>query len=170
MGGALAVILSARVAQPDALVLVAPYLSMRARARRVAGYDWLLGPIIPYIATREEASIRDAAERASNRGFGTTTPRLLRELRSVVDRATSLLGDVRAPTLVIQSRADNRIDASAAEASFAALGTSDKKLVWIDEGGHVITVDTGRGRVLAIGGEWLVDRMIQGLGARDDRP
>jgi carboxylesterase len=70
-----------------------------------------------------------------------------------------MLPGVRAPTLMIQSRGDNRIDASDAEAAFAALGASDKRLVWVDEGGHVITVDKGRERVLAAGGDWLVERM-----------
>jgi carboxylesterase len=159
MGGALALLLSARVAPPDALVLIAPYLTMRPRARQIAAAHRLVTPFVRYLATREEASIRDDVERASNRGFGTTTPRLLNELRSIVDRAATTLGSVRSPTLMIQSLHDNRIDRRAAEAAFAALGAPEKKLVWVETGGHVITVDTGRERVLALTAEWLAMRV-----------
>ncbi len=159
MGGALATLLAARVASPDAVVLIAPYLSMRPRARQIAVAYWLVAPFVRYLPTRDEGSIRDEVERASNRGFGTTTPRLLNELRTVVDRASAVLADVRAPTLMLQSRQDNRIDPHAAEAAFAALGAEEKRLAWIEGGGHVITVDTGRDRVLELTAEWLRARV-----------
>ena len=159
MGGALATLLAARVAPPDALVLVAPYLSMRPRARQIAVAHWLITPIVRYLPTREEASIRDPVERARNRGFGTATARLLNELRTVVDRASSALRDVRVPTLMIQASEDNRIDHAAASATFEAIGAEEKRVVWLEGSGHVITVDTGRERVLELTAEWLLHHM-----------
>jgi carboxylesterase len=159
MGGALAVLLAARAASPDAMVLIAPYLSMHPRARQVAVAYWLVTPFVRYLPTREESSIRDEIERASNRGFGTATPRLLNQLRAIVDRAAAVLGEVRTSTLMIQSRDDNRIDQKAAAASFAAIGAAEKKLVWVEGGGHVITVDVGRERVLESTADWLDARI-----------
>lgn len=175
MGGALAVILAGRPDArdpgapldarsagtgsrhgPDALVLLAPYLSMRPRAHRLATMHWMISPFARYLPSREEASIRDSTERGRNRGFGTVTPGLLAELRRVVRRAQRALPAVRQPALVIQSRADNRIDSAAATRTFALLGSAEKRFVWTDGGGHVITVDTGREHVLALTGEWLV--------------
>ena len=175
MGGAISVILAARPDlqardappnamsanqgarwSPDAMVLLAPYLSMRPRALRLAMLHWMISPFARYLPSREEASIRDATERARNRGFGTVTPGLLAELRRVVDRAYRVLPGVRQPTLVIQSREDNRIDAAAATMSFERLGSAEKRFVWTEGGGHVITVDTGRERVLALTGDWLL--------------
>ncbi len=180
MGGALGVILASRssawtpgepgrVARtegtgdprsdgPDTLVLLAPYLSMRSRARRVAMLHRMVSPFAMYLHSREEASIRDPAERALNRGFGIVTPRVLRELQRVVEWAERALPGVRQPTLVIQSREDNRIDSVAAARSFEALGASDKQIVWVEGSGHVITVDTGRERVLTLTGTWLLER------------
>lgn len=178
MGGALAVILAADAARkpgdpragtgaatrrrprpPAALVLIAPYLSMRAHARRLAAWHWALSPFVRYLPSREEASIRDAGERQSNRGFGTVTPRLLNELRRIVARAEGALSAVGSPTLVIQSRGDNRIDPDAATGSFERLGAREKRMEWTEGGGHVITVDTGRERVIGLTGEWLLTRM-----------
>jgi carboxylesterase len=169
MGGALAVILAARSATnrpganhtnargPDALVLLAPYLGMRPRAERAAMLHWLIAPFAQYLPSREEASIRDPDERRRNRGFGTVTPRVLRELRRVVLWAQEALPDVRQPALVIQSREDNRIEETTASRSFDRLGSANKRFVWTEGNGHVITVDTGRERVLGLTGEWLLE-------------
>ena len=184
MGGALAVILASRAAMPpdassksvgnpgamrtvdrggpDVLVLLAPYLSMRSRARRLATWHRMVSPFAVYLPSREEASIRDPSERALNRGFGIVTPRLLRELQRVVAWAETALPRVAQPTLVIQSRDDNRIEAAAAERSFAALGAREKRLVWIEGSGHVITVDAGREQVLTLTGTWLLERAEAG--------
>jgi carboxylesterase len=174
MGGALSVIVTAeineadpasrahgareRAAGPDALVLIAPYLSMRPRAYRIARLHWMLWPFIRYLPSREEASIRDPLERASNRGFGTVTPRLLNELLWVVERAERVLPKVGTPTLVIQSREDNRVDQAAATRSFEMLGAREKDFVWTEGSGHVITVDVGREHVLERVGAWLIER------------
>ena len=169
MGGALSVIVAARSSAsavhagrsggrgPDALVLLAPYLSMRPRAERAAMLHWLISPFARYLPSREEASIRDVDERMRNRGFGTVTPRVLRELRRVVQRARLALPDVRQPTLVIQSREDNRIEETAATRSFERLGSGTKRFVWTEGSGHVITVDRGREHVLELTGQWLLE-------------
>jgi carboxylesterase len=148
-----------RVPRPDALVLIAPYLSMRTPARRLAAMHWAVSPFVRYLVSREEASIRDEAERKSNRGFGTVTPGLLNELQRLVSRARRVLGDVTVPTLVIQSRDDNRIEPGAATQAFEQLGAPEKRFEWTEGGGHVITVDRGRERVFALTGEWLLARV-----------
>jgi esterase/lipase len=111
-----------------------------------------------YLPSREDASVRDPVERARNRGFGTVTPRLLHELRGLVVRARAALPGVEQPTLVIQSRDDNRIDQGAAMKSFELLGAKEKRFVWTEGSGHLITVDTGREHVLRLTGEWLSER------------
>jgi len=118
----------------------------------------MVSPFAMYLPSREEGSIRDRTERARNRGFGTVTPRLLNELLRLVQQAQVALPEVRQPTLVIQSRDDNRIEEAAATQAFDRLGSSEKRFVWTEGSGHVITVDTGRERVLSLTGEWLLER------------
>jgi carboxylesterase len=172
MGGALSVVLAgeANAARtrsagntgdggPDALVLLAPYLSMRPRAERLATMHRTVALFTKYVVSREEGSIRDPAERESNRGFGTLTPGALNQLRLLVQKARQMLPAVHQPVLMIQSTDDNRIDAAAAKRSFDGLGSTDKRLEWITDSGHVITVDRGRDRVLAMTGDWLLERV-----------
>ena len=156
MGGALAAILATESPAPAALVLLAPYLGMPSGVRRVAGAHWLVGLAMTYVSGGGSESIRDPVEKAQNLAYGTCTPALLHELRTVVDRAARALPDVRVPTLLVQSSEDNRISQAVAEDAFARLGARETRLVWTSGQGHIITVDLGRERVLALVHDWLV--------------
>jgi carboxylesterase len=155
MGGALATALAAGDAELHALALIAPYLEMPPALRRLAHGHQLFGALAAYVAGRGEASIQDPAERERSLAYGACTPRLLRELAAVVDRGTVALPSVRAPTLVIHSHTDHRIAPARAHRAFALLGACEKRLVWTERGGHVLTVDYGREQVLEQVGDWL---------------
>ena len=57
--------------------------------------------------------------------------------------------------MILQSHRDNRTTVEIAEAAVARLGTADKRLTWVDDGAHVITVDYGRDLVAAQTSDWL---------------
>ncbi|HET7458307.1 MAG TPA: alpha/beta fold hydrolase [Gemmatimonadaceae bacterium] len=157
MGGAIATVLAAESSSPPtALALVAPYVSMPTTVRRAALAHWLLGAALPYVSGGGERSVHDDAARDASLAYGACTPRLLAELASIVARARRALPAVRVPTLVVQSRHDNRIPPDAAARAFEMLGAPVKELAWTDIGGHVITVDVGRERVFALVEDWLV--------------
>lgn len=82
-----------------------------------------------------------------NLGYGVYTGRLLYELWRLAARARTVLAAIASPTLLIQSRTDPRIAPGVAERALAAIGTRDKKLVWLEGAGHIITVDYGRAQV-----------------------
>lgn len=156
MGGALASIVIANSATPPpALVLIAPYVSMPTTVRRMARLHHVIGLLFPYVSGGGDGSIHDAAAKAQSLAYGACTPRLLHELGTVVQQARRALPQLRMPTLVLQSRLDNRIPVAAAERAFAMIGAPEKRLEWLDVGGHVITVDAGRERVFALVAEWL---------------
>ena len=155
MGGSLATILAAEAPDVRALALLAPYLSMPTRLRRAASTHYVLGAVIPYLRGGGERSIRDPAEVARNLAYGFTTPRLVFELGRVVDRARAAAPRVTSPTLVVQSRQDNRIPPDAAERAFKLFTVPDRRLLWTEGNGHVITVDYGRQAVFAAVAEWL---------------
>jgi carboxylesterase len=154
MGGALAARLASE-AKVDALVLLAPYLAMPPYVRRLAATSDKWGWVVPYFSTFGARSIRDPAAAARALGHGILTPAALRALLDVVNAATEALPRVKAPTLVIQSREDNRITAESAERAFAALGSSDKRFVWTDGAGHVISVDYGYQRIFELTADWM---------------
>ena len=154
MGGAIGVILAAE-SPPAAVALLAPYLRMGALARTLS-YVWPLWALVtPRLFANPQRGFRDAAARARSLGHGAFTPRLVRELRRVVDSAKPALPAVQVPALVVHSRRDYRISSSSAAWAFAHLGSADKKLVWRDGAGHVLVADAGKDEVFALVGDWL---------------
>ena len=157
MGGSLATILAAEFPEIPALVLLAPYLSMPTRLRRAASLHHVLGAVVPYLRGGGERSIRDPGEVPRNLAYGFTTPRLVFELSRVVAHGRAAAPRVSAPTLVVQSRQDNRIPPEAAERAFALFDMRERRLMWTEGNGHIITVDHGRQAIFSAVGDWLSD-------------
>jgi len=155
MGGALAVTLATERPEVPALVLLAPYLSMPPAIRALAMSSAAWARLCPYLWSGGGRSIhdRDAAGRAL--GQGILTPAALHALYRVIADATTALPAVTTPTLVVHSTGDNRISQRQAQRGFDRLGVPDKKLVWIEGAGHVITVDYGYQAVFELTAHWL---------------
>jgi esterase/lipase len=88
-------------------------------------------------------------------GYGAYSPRLLHELSQLAAQARRALSRIRMPTLIVQSRTDPRIKPEIAERTLASLGSKEKKLVWIEGAGHIITVDYGREQVFREVRDWI---------------
>ena len=155
MGGAIAAILAAEQ-PPSALVLIAPYLEMAPGAEWSTRMHWAWGWMGPFVRSGGALSIRDPAERARSLSYGIVTSRVLRMLQDVARRGSAALPRVLAPTLMIQSREDNRIAASAAERAFGRIGAAEKRLEWANDGRHVLTVDVGYERVQELAADWIL--------------
>lgn len=155
MGGALAVQIAATSPELPALVLIAPYLVMPLGLRVVGRLAPLWTAVQPYPSATSPGSVLDPAEREKGLGYGYFPPRALRALARAAARAWAALPSVRTPTLVIQSRMDNRISPADAEHAFARLGALEKRLLWVEGAGHVLTVDYGRERLFHVTTEWL---------------
>ncbi|MDQ3673996.1 MAG: alpha/beta fold hydrolase [Gemmatimonadota bacterium] len=155
MGGALAIALTADVQDVRALALIAPYVEMPRMLRAAAATHWLWGRFAGEVNALNLRSIRDPIEREKNLAYGSVTGSSLYQLLKVVRRARRLLADVKAPTLLIQSREDPRCTPAGAERAMKLLGAREKKLVWTEGAGHVITVDYGRERVMTEVKDWL---------------
>ena len=155
MGGALAVVLAAEFQNISALILIAPYLGMPRLLRIAAATHWLWGRFAGELNGRNPRSIHDPIEREKNLAYGAVTGRALYELSTVMNRARKALPGVRAPTLIVQSREDPRIPQDVAEFALKELGAKEKKLVWTEGAGHIITVDYGRERVFSEVEKWL---------------
>ncbi|MHB1861812.1 MAG: alpha/beta hydrolase [Gemmatimonadaceae bacterium] len=156
MGGALAARIAAERPDMPALVLLAPYLGLPRRLRLAAAF-WRAATLAsPYFSAEDPQSIRDPAAAALGLAYGVFTPAALQALRRVSDDGAAALSGIRTPTLIIQSRQDNRVSVAVAERSLSRLGSSEKRLEWVSEGGHVITVDYGRERVFTLTVDWLI--------------
>lgn len=155
MGGALSARLAADNPDIPALALASPYLAMpkggelATRASRVWGF------FVPYVATASQLSVLDSEARARSLGYGAMTASALRSLRITAQRGWDALAYIHTPTLIVQSRADNRIAASTTLRAFERLGSVEKTMEWIEGSGHVITVDFGWQRVTTLIGNWM---------------
>lgn len=154
MGGAIAALLASERNDIRSLVMMSPYLDMPMTHQVASGSFWLWGSIAGVRKATSPRSILDPAERAKNLGYGVYSGRMLFELWKLAASARRALPRVTVPTLVIQSRSDPRITPEVAERALAALGATEKRLVWV-EGGHIITVDYGRDRVFEEVRSWL---------------
>lgn len=155
MGGAIAVQLAADSPRLPALGLAAPYLALPPHIEDAAKLSRLWGPLLPIVRSTEGLSVLDPVERARNLAYGFFTPAALRALRTIVRDAVTALPRVTAPTLVVQSREDNRISVPDAENSFALLGATVKRLEWISGASHIVTVDFGHEQVIASLVSWM---------------
>ena len=156
MGGAIGAILAAEHPRNlTAFIALAPYIVVAPRVRRLVAHRWWIHALAPWLPSADERSIRDDAARAVSLGYGMVSAPLLHELASVADRARSMLKQIAAPTLVVMSRGDNRVDAAEVERALADLGAAEQRVVWLNGSGHVITVDHERARVLEETVAWL---------------
>jgi carboxylesterase len=155
MGGALSVRLAAEHEDVPALVLLSPYLGMPSLAAAVIHMSALWGWLVPYVSTASEHSVLDPVARSEGLAYGAMSVRSLRELLSVATRGFELLPKLTVPTLVIQSRTDNRVSSELTTRAFDRIGARDKRIEWIEGAGHVITVDRGWEGVAASTAQWL---------------
>jgi len=155
VGGALALDLAAERDDVSALVLLAPFVAVSRTIRVLARTSRWWGPLLPYLPSRGGRSIHDPVAAVRGLAHGLITPAELRSLVDAANLAHDALSRTKSPTLMIQSREDNRVSAAAAEQAFAKLGSPDKRFVWTEGAGHVITVDYGKNRVFEQTTEWM---------------
>jgi carboxylesterase len=160
MGGALAVQIAAGAPELPALGLAAPYLGMPRDIDIAARLSWIWGLVMPAVRSGDGMSVFDATENARSLAYGVFTAGALRALRATVRRAVAALPDVAAPTLVVQSREDNRITAAVAERAFARLGATEKRIEWVTGAAHIITVDYGHDRVNGALVDWMLSHAV----------
>jgi carboxylesterase len=71
------------------------------------------------------------------------------QLRGLLSEMRSGLPLIHAPALIVHSRQDSSVAPNNAELIFAALGSSDKELYWVENSGHVIPREPDRLLVFA---------------------
>jgi carboxylesterase len=149
MGGALAAQLAAETADVRALVLLAPYLLPPAPVRWAARSSRLWGLVHPYAASGGKRSVHDPAARGDGLAYGVFPPAALRALVATAAAGRAALERVAVPTLVVNSRQDNRIPPALAESATATLRAPTERH-WVAGCGHVITVDYCKDAVAAL--------------------
>lgn len=150
MGGAIAARLAASRRDVRVLVLLAPYLMPRWSVSLVGRAAALWSLAVPYLGGRGGvSSIHDPVARGESFAYGVFPPRAVRALVDTAAAARRALPAITAPTLVVNSREDNRIPGALAERATATLRAPTERH-WVTGCGHVITVDYCRDAVAAL--------------------
>jgi carboxylesterase len=146
MGGAIAAQLAVHASDVQVLVLLAPYIIPPPSVRWSASTAWGWGVLIPFMKGRGAASVHDPAQGTASRAYGVFPPNALRALVATAAKGRRALARVTVPTLVVNSREDNRIPAALATRSTETLRAPTERH-WVTGCGHVITVDYCRDEV-----------------------
>lgn len=140
MGGALAAQIAAHSPTLRVLVLLAPYLIAPRHVEWTARTSWAWGLLVRFLPGGGERSVHDPVAQGDSRAYGVFPPRALRALVATAHAGRRALPRVRAPTLVVNSREDNRIPMALAERATETLSAPAERH-WVSGCGHVITVD-----------------------------
>ncbi len=159
MGGALAATIAANAPRLPALVLLAPYVGMPRPLAIAARLHRLWGPFAGQFKAQSDLSIHDPAERAKNLAYGVTTAGAIRQLLEVTRVARKALRSITAPTLILQSANDNRVSRRIARYAYRTIPASEKRLIFLERGGHIITVDHDRELVATLVRDWFASHM-----------
>lgn len=128
------------------LILLAPYLIPPASVRWGASTAWGWGVMFPFVPGHGESSVHDTVQGAASRAYGVYPPNALRALVATAEKGRRALSRVTVPTLVVNSRQDNRIPVALAERATETLRAPTERH-WVAGCGHVITVDFCRDEV-----------------------
>lgn len=79
----------------------------------------------------------------------------LSSLLELIDIVKKELGQIKVPALCLQSRDDSTVRAESACYLYEHLGSTAKRLVWLEKSGHVITLGSERDKVFMAVEEFL---------------
>jgi carboxylesterase len=142
------------------LVLLSPYLLIRRQwyllmpvENYIFALDWLIKDVprlrLPIFDPEMQ---RQAMEVVFYRTFNIPSVRSAMEL---IEQVKPAISQIKTPTLIIQSPKDTVVDPSGAEYLEQHLGSPQKKLVWLQNSDHVVSLDSERNQVFAEVGAFL---------------
>lgn len=132
------------------LILLSPFLAIKHQwyyLLRPEAYLFSLGHWIPDVPRIkglpivDKAMLQLATEAAFFKTFNLAAVRSAIELINIVK---PMLPQIEEPTLIIQSVKDSVVDPEGARIIYQQLGSKNKKLYWLQESDHTISLDVER--------------------------
>ncbi|MCF6278120.1 MAG: alpha/beta fold hydrolase [Anaerolineales bacterium] len=146
MGGALSLLMATKLKVAGVAAMSTPYALNDPRIKLTK----LLSPLIRYMPkTGDEpgATWFDKEAWRDHISYPQNPVRSVTEIALLLDEMRAALPDVNVPTLLIHSRNDSYIPSNSMEKVYAALGTPDKKMMWVTQSGHVIPREPAKAEV-----------------------
>lgn len=140
MGGVLSVYHASRFPVAGIVAMSTPYFFPEGLMSWAKPFLPLVSKLIPTRAKGPDEWFNPEAG-VGHVCYDTDPVRSAVELDTLMEEMRKAAVGVFAPALVVHSRGDAAIGPENAEALFAALGSEDKELMWVENAGHVVTRD-----------------------------
>lgn len=144
LGGALSLLLGARGEVDGVIAIAAPLRPHDWRLR----YARFLAPIKAYTA-KGLADLHDPSALADHADYPRIPTRAAASLYHLTAALERELPRVNAPLLLIHSRLDRVVPPDNSQTIFDRVPATDKRLVWLEHGGHIATEDYDKAIVFA---------------------
>ncbi|MCZ6529604.1 MAG: alpha/beta fold hydrolase [Chloroflexi bacterium] len=164
LGGALALLLACSRPVAGVVAMATPY-----KVPTQPGLRWLgtllltLRPISSVLRFVPKPSVNDYKDQQAYRdhlSYKVFPIRSVPEVSGLLELLREQLPRLRAPVLLMHAAEDRGVSPDHARSIYAQLGSIKKDLVWIENSGHVITVEPGRKRVYDLATSF-VDRITK---------
>jgi carboxylesterase len=156
MGGILSLTVAARLPVNGVVAMSTPYtLPDDPRIR----FTKLISLFMPFMSKGKENPGSDWFDQAAwqqHVSYPENPVRAIAELSSLMAVMRGSLPEVKVPVLLIHSRDDDYVVRDSMERIHAALGSTDKSMLWVEGGGHVITEEPTREVVFKAAGDFIM--------------
>jgi len=155
MGGVLSLTAACRLPVRGVVAMSTPYaLPDDPRIR----YTKLISRFIPYMPKGNEEPGSDWFDQEAWKqhvAYKKNPVRAVAELNELLGVMRESLPQVKVPVLLIHSRNDNYVIHDSMEKIHAALGSTDKHMLWVEGGSHVITEEPTRDTVFKAAADFI---------------
>lgn len=142
------------------MVMLAPYLRLKSEwyyglplETYVKTFGWLITDVPRMGLPIFDANMRQQALKAAfSRTFNIGSVQSAMEL---IEQVKPRLSAIQNPMLIIQSRKDHVVDPAGASYLYEQIGSAEKKLYWLEDSDHIITLDRDRQEVYERVGEFM---------------
>ncbi len=146
MGGALSLLMATKLDVAGVVTMSAPYELTDPRVK----YAKLMAAFIRYMLKSKDEPGSGWFDKDAWRGqvsYPQNPLRSVAELDALLAEMRAALPTLNVPTLLVHSRNDNYVPRDSMENIYAALGTTDKEMMWVTESGHVIPREPAKAEV-----------------------
>ncbi len=159
LGGALALLLAASRPAAGVVAMATPYeLPPQPSLRWLRYLLPILRPISVVLRQIPKPSINDYKDQQAYRdhvSYRVFPVRSVPEVDGLLQRLREQLPTLRAPVLLMHAVEDRGVSPDNARSIFAQVGSDDKELVWIENSGHVLTVEPARRQVYDLAADFV---------------
>jgi carboxylesterase len=151
LGGVLSLLFASKYPVCGAVAMSTPYAipphpSLKSLQRFIPLMRYL-SYIIPAFPKPPPLDYRDKSAARTHAAYPAYSMRAVAESFELVEEMRRGLPSIEAPVLILHAKEDLGVPPINAESIYSELGSNDKKIEWIENSGHVMTMDPAKQEV-----------------------